>query len=87
VDNVKPLNSSVVVQGQPDPGIVKMLEDLLARAKSGSIVACATAAVDDSMVTSTNWAGSKYAVTIGGAISLLEYRYMKSVDDHSQPGT
>lgn len=80
MDNVKPLNSNVVVQGQPDPDVVTMLEKLLARAKSGDIVACAVANVDTNVTTYTDWAGSQYIMTLAGGIAYLQHRYLKAVE-------
>lgn len=66
-------------EGVPNPKIVGMLEDMLERARSGTIQAIAFATVNESRGTTTGYAGG-YTTTLQGALVELQHRLVTSGD-------
>lgn len=65
------------IPGQPDPDVVKVAEDLLERAKAGTLIGLAYATVGDQGEQATGWvgaAGTRHQV--GTGIDILQQRYV-----------
>lgn len=74
-----------VVQTVPEPDgeIIAVIEDLLARAKSGDLQAIAYCTVSDDGVVGTGWAGTDGTRhPLGMAVSILSVRYPTAVMRH-----
>ena len=70
--------------GEADPDLVEKLEQLLAEAKSGELVAVAHVMLYRDGTSRNGWIGSGVtAQPLGFAISLLAHRYYASVDEHA----
>lgn len=64
------------IAGLPDADVVKQLEELLERAKAGTLIGFAYATVGSQIEQATGWvgaAGTRHAV--GTAIDILQQRY------------
>lgn len=77
-----PIKPGVIHAGQPDPLVVALLEKYLEQAKNGQVVSVAIA-LSYSDSSATDWAGSREAVTILGAVSLLHHRLAAAVHSWS----
>lgn len=65
------------IAGQPDEDVIKQLEQLLERAKAGTLIGFAYATVGSQIEQATGWvgaAGTRHA--IGTAIDILQQRYV-----------
>ena len=65
---------------EPSPAVVKSLEEALALAKSGELVAVGLAVVYADGATATMWAGGKTPMLLG-ALSHLAWRMNRAWDD------
>lgn len=75
-NNVIPVHGGHI-KGQPDPLVVQQLEELLQRAKAGTLIGFAYATVGSQIEQATGWvgaAGTRHAV--GTAIDILQQRYV-----------
>lgn len=71
------------------PQLIKMLEDTLARARTGKIAFCGVAYTNDAGVASITWApddkvGPTALTSAMGAIAFLQARFARSVDDGAE---
>ena len=70
----------VVLPGEPDEHIVKLLEILLADAKSGRIVALGVASVDRNGWCLSSFAFNSHRYTLSGAIVNLQYKLQRDIE-------
>lgn len=65
------------IAGNPD--LVEQLEELLGRARSGSITAMAMAFVNADGSVSTRWSGGDQTIPMVAAISMLHHEFLTGV--------
>jgi hypothetical protein len=66
--------------GEPDKGIVSLLETYLADAKAGNLCAIAIVALDHELTSLGGQSIMKGRTTLIGALGLLQYRLYQSID-------
>lgn len=72
------------VNGEPDEGIVKTLEDLLASAKKGEVHGLAVAYTHQGNQVTTDWAGGGALFDghrLNSAVTLLQFCLCKTLDE------
>lgn len=62
---------AIAAPGQPDPAVVKELEDLLQQAKSGEISGLAWAATHPAEISSNHYVGMTSRGMVGGLFSVM----------------
>ena len=64
-------------EGNPD--LVDQLEELLARARAGSITAMGMAFVNADGTIATRWSGGDQAVPMMAAVSMLQHEFLRGM--------
>lgn len=81
-------DASLALDEQPDASVIAFCEDILERARSGSIQAIAVAMVQPGRVTADAWRravnGSDCAHELMAAITYLQVRYAAGANDRSE---
>ena len=62
-----------------NPDLVEQLEELLARAKSGSITAMGMAFVNSDGSIATRWSGGDQSVPMIAAVSMLQHEFLTGI--------
>lgn len=70
------------VAGNPD--LVEQLEELLARAKAGTITAMGMAIVNGNGSISTRWSGGDQALPMIAAVSMLQHEFLSGVGRNAE---
>ena len=70
------LHTGLTSSAEGNPDLVGQLEELLARAQSGSITAMGMAFVNNDGSISTRWSGGDQSVPMVAAISMLQHEFL-----------
>lgn len=75
------MSNVLSLNGEPasiaeNPYLIDMLEELLARAKAGSITAMGVAFVNIDASISTRWSGGDQSIPMIAAISMLQHEFL-----------